>query len=404
MGTGVSIRKKYDAAVMIVGAGLLQLPAIRKAKEMGLRTIAVDVNPNAIGKCVADVFESVSTDDVEGALRLARKYRPDGVLTLCTDAAIKTVAAINDALGLKGLTPQTAEIVTNKFLMRKRMDAAGIPCPRFMEAVTLSQTSEAAEKIQFPFVIKPVDSSGSRGVYLVENPTELAYKFENSIGYSKIGKVIIEQFMQGQEVSVESLTCDGVTSVITVTDKLVSPPPYFVETGHTEPSRLAAKTIAEIEDTTRTVVRELGIDWSASHTEIKITPAGPRVVEIGARLGGDFITTHLVPLSTGVDMVEAVIDLSLGIPPKRDHEFHKGAAIRYFTPQPGRIEKITLPDWVLNHPAVKEFSIYTEVGSLVSTARSSEDRCGYVIVQGQDAAAAASFAEKICGDVRFVTV
>jgi biotin carboxylase len=395
-------RKPFGATIMVVGAGPLQLPAIKRAKEMGLRIISIDMDENAVGRPFSDVFEQVSTIDVSGALRVAKKHKPDGVLTLCTDAPLRVVAAVNDELGLKGIDSRTAELVTNKYSMRKKMRETGIPCPAFREVTSVSEAESAAVEIHYPVVIKPVDSSGSRGVFLTRDAAELRDFFSSSAHHSRTGKVIVEEFMSGAEVSVESLTADGTTWTVAVTDKRVTPPPYFVETGHTQPSSHDGKIIDDIILLTRNVVSMSGLDWSASHSEIKITPSGVRLVEMGARLGGDFITTHLVPLSTGVDMVEAIIKMSLGVLPDHDRKFARGSAVRYFTPLPGVIKDIKVPEHVRTHPALRELSFYIGIGDTVRPTTNSLERSGHLIVHAGSAWEAAKVADELCSEIEFV--
>lgn len=374
--------------LMILGASILQLPAIEKAKKMGLEVIAVDMNPEAVGFTVEGVKkEVISTIDTESVLVAAREHKIDGIMTLASDMPMRTVAAVAKELELVGVTEETALAATDKGIMRQRLQEFGVPVPAFYKVNTRDEYYQAINKLGVKCIVKPADNSGSRGVDLLSNledsqEIEKAYHYSKS--FSRNGTIVVEEYMEGPEVSVETLSLAGKCHVIQITDKLTTGAPYFVEMGHNQPSLLPKNIQQQIEKVAKMAVKALGIQNGPSHTEIKVTSEGPKIVEIGARLGGDNITTHLVPLSTGVDMVEACIRIALGEIPDLESKFAKASAVRYFDLSSGLIEKIDGVEEAEQLEGIKQISIVRGIGENSVEIKSSVDRVGFVIAQAEE--------------------
>lgn len=373
---------KNTKKIMIIGAGVLQVPAIQKAKEMGLYVAALDMDPAALGFRFADECVTVSTNDIEGALEAARQIKPDGVMTLASDMPVRTVAAIGHELGLTANSIKTALNATDKGKMRDALSRNNTPIPKYHIIHSFNEFMDACESFQGYFIVKPADSSGSRGVVLVSRDMDLQDIYQYSRSFSGSGSVLIEEYMEGTEVSVETITVDGKTEIVAITDKLTTGMPYFVEMGHSIPSTLSTASCDAIAVAARSAVNAVGIKLGPAHTEIILTKNGPKIVEIGARLGGDNITTHLVPLATGIDMVECCIKIALGEKIKLPVKKSGGAAIRYFPSKPGRLHSICLPDRELN-PNIQEIVFTKNIGDIVNPIKSSNDRIGYVIAKGE---------------------
>ena len=382
-----------NKTLMILGASILQLSAIEKATEMGLRVVVLDMNPDAVGFLVPGVVkEIISTVDIPKAVDSAKRNHIDGVMTLATDLPMRTVAAIAKECGLIGISEDTAIRATDKSLMREALKCANVPIPDFYSVNNVDEFISAVEKINGPFMVKPDDSSGSRGILKVENRTDLQSAYEYTKHFSHNGVVVVEECMIGPEVSVETLAIDGEIHVIQITDKITTGAPHFVEMGHTQPTRLNCSD--EIKKIAVAANKAIGIKNGPSHTEIIVTKDGPKIVEIGARLGGDCITTHLVPLSTGVNMVEACIKIALGEKPDIEPTLQYGSAIRYFHQHAGivnSIEGIKEAEMMLG---VKQVSIVHGVGEQITDITDSGSRMGFVIAQGNDADNAAEQCEK----------
>lgn len=399
----------YMKKIMILGASILQLPAIEKAKNMGLRVIAVDMNPEAVGFSVEGIEkEVISTIDTPAVLEAARRHQIDGIMTLATDMPMRTVAAVARELNLVGISDDTALKATNKAFMREALKVGDVPIPMFFRVSSKQEYLKAVEAVRlagYRCIIKPADNSGSRGINLLSDfekeTVETAYEYSKQSSIS--GELMVEEYMEGPEVSVETLSTNGVCHVIQITDKLTTGMPYFVEMGHSEPSCLPNTIQEEIRKVAIAANKAIGIQDGPSHTEIKVTKDGPKIVELGARLGGDNITTHLVPLSTGVNMVECCIRIALGEKPDLDVKFQKGSAIRYFKADKGKITGICGIDEAKRIDGLKQISVVHGVGEELCGIRSSGDRAGFIIAQAETAEKAVEICEKanemICVEV-----
>lgn len=382
-----------NKTIMILGASILQLPAIEKAVEMGLKVVALDMNPEAIGFSVPGVVkEAISTIDIEVAVEAAKRHQIDGVMTLATDMPMRTVATVAKECGLVGVSEETAIKATDKSVMREALRTAGVPVPKFFRVASINEFKAAVASIDGPFMVKPADSSGSRGILKVDDRVSLDSTYEYTKQFSHNGIVVVEECMVGPEVSVETLAVDGEIHVIQITDKITTGSPHFVEMGHTQPTRLDCAE--EIKKVAIAANKAVGIENGASHTEIIVTKDGPKIVEIGARLGGDCITTHLVPLSTGVNMVEACIRIALGEKPDITPTLHCGSAIRYFQQHAGMVKSIEGIEEAEKMPGVKQISIVHGIGETITDITDSGSRMGFVIAQGTDADDAAEKCEK----------
>ncbi len=375
--------------IMILGAGILQLPAIERAIEMGLGVIAVDMNPSAVGFGVPGVVkEIISTIDIPAILESAKKHQIDGIITLASDMPMQSVAVVSHEMGLVGISKDTALKATNKAFMRDALKKAEVPVPLYFRVNGKEAFIDAVEKVKaagYKCIVKPADNSGSRGVDLLKDGTDLNAAYEYTARYSRSGEIVVEEFMEGSEVSVETLAVDGNVHVIQITDKLTTGAPYFVEMGHSQPSRLSDEMKSKIAKVAIAANKAIGIQNGPSHTEIKVTKDGPKIVELGARLGGDCITTHLVPLSTGVDMVECCIRIALGEKPDISPKWNKGSAIRYLKTGTGIVKEINGIEEARELPGIRQVSIVHGVGENVGEIKSSVDRVGFVIAQADNA-------------------
>ena len=389
--------------IMILGASILQLPAIEKAKEMGLDVIAVDMNPEAIGFKVPGIKkEIISTIDIPAIIEAAKRHQIDGIMTLATDMPMRSVAAVAREMNLVGIDEDTALKATNKAEMRKALQLGGVPIPKFFKVSNENEYKEAVKQFAVPFIVKPADSSGSRGIFEVVDITnqELVKKaYEYCKPYSKVGDVVVEEYMLGPEVSVETLAVDGVCHVIQITDKLTTGAPHYVEMGHSQPTRHNKEIADKISEVAKAANKAIGIKNGPSHTEIIITSEGPKIVELGARLGGDNITTHLVPLSTGVNMVECCIKIALGEKPDIEKKWNRGSAIRYFQQHAGKVESIEGLDDAEMIEGIKQISIVHGVGEEVTEIISSGSRMGFVIARDKNAEMAIAKCEKAIGKI-----
>ena len=380
--------------LMIVGASVLQLPAILKAKEMGLYVGVADYNPQAIGIPYADEFFNASTMDEDAVLRAAEEFKPDGIMTLATDMPMRGVSKASDKLHLHSISYETAFKATDKYEMIKAFKAYGVPSPWYFAVDTLEELQALEGKVSFPCIIKPTDNAGSHGVAKVFNFKELLDNYEYSHSNSRHGKVIVEEYLDGPEVSVEIMVVDGEVHILQITDKITTGAPHFVEMGHTQPSRLPEDVQQQIREVAEAACKSLSLDKGPAHVEMKVTSRGPVMIELGARMGGDNITTHLVPLSTGIDMVGATINVALGEEPDITPTLHCGAAIRYFCVPFGTIKAIEGVADAERMTGIKQVTFTKGIGEESTPIECSNDRIGFVIAQGRNAEEAVGACEK----------
>lgn len=390
--------------VMAIGAGVMQVPSIKKAHDMGYYVIAVDMNPEAEGFKYADEAVVVNTIDIPGVVEAAKRLKVDGVFTT-SDFPVRTVAAVGEALNLPAISVENAYKATDKIKMREALKAAGVPVPLFFKARTEDEFMTAVNEIRnhgYKCIVKPADSSASRGVDLLDkyDTDYLKEVYQYSKSYSHSGEVVVEEFMEGPEVCVETLNVNGVCYPIQITDKLTTEAPYFVEMGHTQPSQ---HTPEEQEDIKRVAIAcnmALGNYNGSSCTEIKLTKDGAKVVEMGARLAGDYMTSDLVPLSTGVDMVESIIKIAMGEKPDVEHKFEKASAVRFLGAKEGTIKSISGVEDAAKIPGVIRVEMYVKPGDMSVEIKSSLDRLGYVISQAETPQEAVKICEEALKMIR----
>lgn len=390
--------------LMILGASILQLPAIEKARELGLETVVVDMNPNAIGFKVEGISkEVISTIDIPAIVDAAKRHKIDGIMTLATDMPMRSVAAVATEMNLVGIDEKTALRATNKVEMRNALLENGVPIPKFYKVSNEEEYKNIVKQFTVPFIVKPADSSGSRGIFEVQDITDSKLIDEAYVycyPYSRSGDVVVEEFMIGQEVSVEILSVKGECYVIQITDKLTTGAPHYVEMGHSQPTMFSEEIAEKISAVAKEANKAIGIQDGPSHTEIIVTSEGPKIVELGARLGGDNITTYLVPLSTGVNMVECCIKIALGEEPDLTPKYKKASAIRYFKQHEGTIKEIAGIEDAKMVKGVKQISIVHSVGEKITNVIDSGSRMGFVISQAANVQAAVECCNKALEQIK----
>lgn len=362
--------------IIVLGAGEMQIPVIQKVNELGYESIALDYDAQAVGFEYASRHYVVSSTDAEKVLEVARKENADALLTT-SDYPVNVVAKVSKILGLPAMSPEVANICTNKYLQRKLFSENGINAPKFYlvsEEVNLDSFKD------YPYIVKPVDSSASRGVKKVDNEQELKDAIEEAKVFSRTGQVLIEQFIGGKEFSVETLTQNNETTVVNITEKLVIGEEYgyFVEDTHIEPARINSEEWSLIKDEVCKALTLIKANNCPSHTEVKIWDGKVYIIEMACRLGGDYITSDLVPLSAGVDMLANLIKLSVGDPIDREKKLKKVSCVQFLKPSnyDRCKEFIASGNSHIKRSEVKPYSDHRIENSL--------DRLGYIILQTDD--------------------
>ena len=359
----------------IIGASYLQLPLVKKAKELGVESICFAWEEGAVCKDVCDRFYPVSTVDKEEIFRICREIKIDGITTIASDVAVLTVNYVAEKMRLVGNPDNYSETATNKYLMRQCFMEYGVPSPKF--CLSDGTIPEIATTFCYPLIVKPTDRSGSRGVEKVEAVNDLRTAIVRACKESFQKRAVIEEFVEGREISVESISYKGKHYVLQITDKVTTEAPFFVELEHHQPSSLPEEIKLRVKDIVLNALDALHIQYGASHAELKITKDGDiRVIEIGARMGGDFIGSDLVKLSTGYDFLKGVVDVALG-QFEEPHLTEKYCSGVLFLSKETEWLKPIIENW--NHyPEIVEAKI---TDPILRKIECSADRSGYVIYQ-----------------------
>lgn len=300
--------------IVIIGANDFQNQLILKAKEMGFETHVFAWKDGSVGERTADYFYPVSIVEVDRIIEQCREIRPDAVATIASDLANITVSRVAEALGLPGNTPECIALSTNKYAMRRAFLEAGLPTPGFYK---VDRAEECLYQLKLPVIVKPTDRSGSRAITKVTDYGELEEAIRNAVEQSFEKKAIVEEYIEGEEYSYETISFRGKHTNLAVTKKFTTGAPHFIETGHVEPSGLSPEMLEKVRGVMYPALDALKITDGASHGEFRITPEGEvRIIEIGSRMGGDCIGSDLVRLSTGYDFLEMTVDAALGREPR----------------------------------------------------------------------------------------
>ena len=306
---------KIDGKSLLhLGGALFQLPALKKAKELGCRVILVDQNENAPGRVYADVFERVSTRDYEGILKVAKQYNIDGIMTYASDSSPHTVTLVAEALRLPGNPPKAAELLQRKDLFREFQRSHGLPHPNFFVTGDQNEAEKRAEEIRFPMVFKPVDSSGTRGQSIVYSASEVAEAFNRAIDASKCRKVICEAFIKAdiEELDGDVLVKEGQLAFRHyghnhfLKDRISNVP-----SGEIFPGLYGHEVAGQLDEQFRTIIRELGLNIGTMNFDGIQSEGISYIVDIALRSGGNYVP-DAIEYSTGFDMTSAAIYAALG--------------------------------------------------------------------------------------------
>lgn len=369
-------------AVLVFGVGPLQLSIIERAKRMGLYTVGIDPVANADCRNAVDAFEVVGGQDFEGTCAVVEKYGIDAIVTAATDKPLVMMARIAEKYGFPFYSVETAQWSTDKFQMKQRFVEGGVPCAKGRLVKSVEETADMV----YPVIVKPRDNSGSRGVKLCRSKEELEASMSEAFEVSKLDTVLVEEYVEGPEYSIEGLHYDGKAEVIQFTEKKTTEFPYNVELGHKQPANLTDEQKDSIREIVSKIGKALKFGNCPSHTELKINERGIFVIETSPRLGGDYITSTLVLLSTGINMEGQLLHIALG--EKVDTvsgRFEKASGVCFLNLPCGTVQSINPAiAEVASWPSVKEFSTTLKVGDEIHPITSSLNRYGQFIVQAEN--------------------
>jgi biotin carboxylase len=377
--------------VLFVGAGRNQRRAIERVRELGVRVVAVDRNGDAPGLALADAGEAVDFSDVDAVADVGRRHGVGGVMTIAADSAVPIVARVAELLDLPGIGSEAAHLATNKIAMRRAFAERGVPQPRFAALRTLSEAHTAARAVDFPAVLKPADSAGQRGVFLVRSGEELAAQMALSLAASPTQQAIVEEFHEGREINTLLVARQEDVRLVTASDRIRPEGIGFgVALAHLYPSTLFGDLLAEVEQVAVAAVHAIGLHNGIAYPQLLLSPDGRvRVVEIAARIpGGQMV--EVPRYGVGVDLVEVAVRQALGEPVPDElvsPRFQRPVAIRFLTAEPGPlptgfVREVGPLERARAFPGVERVETWIEPGETIRPVQTDGDRRGYVIAQG----------------------
>ncbi len=406
-----------EAQLLLVRLGCLREAALRSWITRPDFEVAVAESGTAAHLRLADrqvvLSPERSADEIYEACRAALAAAPGrkGVIGFL-DSVLPVVARLAAEFGIPGCSPEVLANLTDKSWARARFAERSVPGPGFrvLDAAvgSRSERERLVAGLAYPLIIKPADSSAGRGVIRADGPESLSAAWDTAAGFTKSGTLLAEEEMHGDEVSVESVTVGGRTSIIAVTEKTTTRGESFVEMGHALPARLEPAVAGEIRRVVPAALAALGYDHGIAHTELILTASGPRIIEVNPRPAGDCIL-DLLRAATGTDLYGVAADLALGLPVDLDAlgslEFTGGAAIRFLGAEPGIVRRIDGVAEVsrLLDSAVERLVLLSRPGDLLAPVTTNLHRPGYVLTVGRDTAEAVERAERFASMISIET-
>lgn len=398
--------------ILIINGGWEAIPGIEIAKKKGLYVVGSDLNPNAPGfqycdaSIIASTYDPVKT--LEQAQLFSKKNRKiNGVISIAADVPM-TVAHVCNEMGLVGISSETAELATDKLLMKNKFKKDGIRIPWYQEIRSPTDLRKTIQQNDQKFVLKPIDSRGSRGVLQIDKNTDPYWAFETAIQFSKRNSLLCEEYLEGPQVSTESLVIDGVTYTLGFSDRnyefLCTYKPYFIENGGQLPSKLPKTDQQKIKEIVQKASRSLGVINGVVKGDIVWNKEGPAVIEMAARLSGGYFCTNEIPLNTGVDFVGAAIDIALGKniePESLIPKYSRPVVQRYFFPKPGLVKNIEGLEEAIKSPGVEFLKLTVDRGDIIFPPTDSNKSAGVVITTGDTQTEALENALLAISKVRF---
>lgn len=325
--------------ILIFGAGDNQIWLIKSCKEIELYTHVVDIHEEAPGKKFADEFHVLAANDFEAHKALIIEKNIEGIVTCQMENPLYLMADLASYFGFNFPSKESIQKARDKFLMKQAFIEHKVACAKgkILQSDDKFDFNSVKKYFGIPFIIKPLDSFSSKGVYSIINEKDFNEFIPKTFSFSKSGKILIEEFLEGPEVSVEGVVYNNELFVIQITDKIISDYPYTVELGHIQPSQHPINIQNQIKKLVKSAITALGLNHTGFHAEVKITSQGPKMIEIGARLGGDYISSYLTYNSCGVDLNKAVAQIALNIAPNLKKGALRYAMVGYYNWDSGKI-------------------------------------------------------------------
>lgn len=371
--------------IMILGAGIYQVPLIKTAKEMGLYTIVCSIDGNYPGFKHADKVYHVNTTDKEAVLKIAIEENIDGIVTTGTDVAVVTIGYVCDQMNLTGLTYDSGKLVSDKSLMKKAFMKHGVSTARFFEVSSKEELAKALEVLTFPLIIKAVDLSGSRGIYVVENKEIASELFDKVMEATKKDYCIIEEFIEGEEFGAQAFVFDGELKFVLPHGDYVFMGDTGVPVGHFAPYNMSDDIIQQAIDVTEKAAKALKVNNAAMNCDYILRDGKVYVIEIGARAGATCLV-ELVSLYYGMNFYEQIIRAAMNDNPDfsrtTQNELVPNASMLMYSNESGIIEIQENHNEMKNDDII-DISFDYNIGDEIHAFQNGTHRIGQIIVKGK---------------------
>lgn len=381
----------------MLGGGFLQNYVIKKAKELGYYVCCLDADPNALGFQVADEHAVINIVDTDACLAYACEKKVDGVLTAATDFSVLTMSHIAEYMHLPGINYASAKIIKNKADVRRILfDTKADDTGYSYEIGSLEEAEKILSEITFPRMVKPCDGSGSRGASRVDRPEDFIKACEYAMNGSITHRAVAEPFVDGREYGVESFVDNGEIHVLAVMQKAMTEPPYYAELGHAIPSGLTEDIEAKVKSCVYNAIKALGVNHGSVNMDLLINEAGKvHIVDIGARMGGNLIGSHIIPIGTGIDYMANMIRAAVGDSTEWNIVTNPQPVATKLLALHSGIVKV-LPDFKAIETANDvKIEHHLHIGDKITPYRTNLDGCGYVIAVRDTVEASLELAAKI---------
>lgn len=389
--------------ILILGAGIYQVPLIKKAKEMGLYTIVASVEGNYPGFNLADKVYYANTIDINLIKEIARNEKITAICTTGTDVAVQTIGAVCDELGLCGISEESAKIATNKLLMKEAFNKGNVRSAEFVKVSTIEEAKKGTMTIGLPVMFKAVDSSGSRGIIKVENYEDIEKAFKYSKENTRKNYIIIEKFIQGSEIGVDAFVVDNEIQLLLPHNKLVyNNGDTDVPLGHSFPYECSESLLNDIKEQVTNVIKSVGFNNCAVNMDVLINEDKAYVIEAGGRAGATCIP-ELISIHCGFNYYEKMIKCALGEHVDFEVTNYTPCAARLITSNSnGIIKEINIEKYKLNKSI--DISFDYGIGDNVNKFRVGPDRIGQIIVQSESLDSVLKTLIKVSDDEKLIII
>ncbi|MDV2482612.1 ATP-grasp domain-containing protein [Methanoculleus sp. Wushi-C6] len=388
--------------IVVLSGGQYSKPVFCTLKDAGFTTVCVDRDPHAPCAALADAFYPVDITDREGVCTVARSNHVDGIMAI-NDFGTRTASYVAEELGLVGLPMATVDAANDKGRMRDVWRRHGLSQPKYRVFATSNELTEAAEQIGFPCVVKPTESGGGgRGVSVLKTPDDIEWAYRFALPYVRNSRFIVEEYMEGIEMTIESFSENGEVTILAMSDKVKPNLRTRVATSLNYPAAIPEETQDRVRGLVTAAVRAIGVRTGMAHTEVIVTQDGPKLVELGARGGGGHIFHTIIKAVSGFNAPVQTARILTGMPVSMPALTNNGAVYRFFTPPRGILKEVHNLEAAARLEGVLDVGLTKGIGDLVGDFENSLQRTGFLVTLGQNREAAIVAADRAESLVKFI--